>query len=364
MASAIDHRHWMLHACMLAMRGSGRVSPNPRVGAVIVRNGVIVSEGWHQQYGGLHAEADALRTFDGVTHEAVMYVTLEPCAHQGKQPACTNALIASGIRCVVMGMPDPNPHVRGGGAAILREHGIDVIADVCRDECAWINRFFTTWVTENRPYVIAKIASTPDGSAAATTHGGRWITTAASRMRVHSIRAEVDCVLTGIGTVRADDPHLTVRHTPGRNPARAIVDPLCELPPTSAIASTAQDVPTYVLCCRAAASSDHAAALTIRGCIVVPCDGSDEELDLRHVRDALAELGMTSVLIEAGPRLTSAMIDNGLVDEIELHIGQGTGDASLTWPDRCINPSTIAFELHHQTLCEGDTHRIFTRVLS
>lgn len=364
MATAIDHRQWMLHACMLAMRGSGHVSPNPRVGAVIVRDGAIVAEGWHRQYGGLHAEADALRSFDGVTNGAVMYVTLEPCSHQGKQPACTNALIASGIRVVVVGLTDPNPQVSGGGATVLREHGIEVIADVCRDECAWINRFFTTWVTEQRPYVIAKIASTPDGGAAATTHDGRWITTTESRMRVHTIRSEVDCVLTGIGTVRADDPHLTVRLTPGRNPARAIVDPRCDLPPTSALACTAAEVTTYVLCSRTAASSDRAAELTARGCIVLPCGGSDDALDLRHVRGALAEHGMTSILIEAGPRLTAAMIDNGLVDEIELHIGQGTGDASLRWPEQCINPSASAFELHHHTLCDGDTHRIYTKVVS
>lgn len=352
----------MQHACALALRGTGHVSPNPRVGAVIVRNDTVIAEGWHQEYGGLHAEAHALKQFDGITEGAVIYVTLEPCSHHGKQPPCTSALLASGIRTVVIGMSDPNPLVSGGGANVLRSSGIKVITDVCRGECTWINRFFTTWVTKQRAYTIAKIATTSDGCGAATTYDGRWITSLKSRERVHALRSEVDCVLTGIGTVRADDPELTVRLVPGRNPARAILDTNCSLSANAAIVRSAGGIPTFVVCSREASTSPNADLLRAHGCQVLPAQVAANNLDLHDVMHLLAQRGMTSIMIEAGPTVTAACMEAGIIDEVEVHVGPGTGDETLRWPSSCIEPPDTAYQLHHETPCDGDVHRIYTRV--
>jgi len=362
MATPIDHQRWMQHACALALRGTGHVSPNPRVGAVIVRNDTVIAEGWHQEYGGLHAEAHALKQFDGITEGAVIYVTLEPCSHHGKQPPCTSALLASGIRTVVIGMSDPNPLVSGGGANVLRSSGIKVITDVCRGECTWINRFFTTWVTKQRAYTIAKIATTSDGCGAATTYDGRWITSLKSRERVHALRSEVDCVLTGIGTVRADDPELTVRLVPGRNPARAILDTNCSLSANAAIVRSAGGIPTFVVCSREASTSPNSDLLRAHGCQVLPAQVAANNLDLHDVMHLLAQRGMTSIMIEAGPTVTAACMEAGIIDEVEVHVGPGTGDETLRWPSSCIEPPDTAYQLHHETPCDGDVHRIYTRV--
>jgi diaminohydroxyphosphoribosylaminopyrimidine deaminase/5-amino-6-(5-phosphoribosylamino)uracil reductase len=327
-----------------------------------VRNDTVIAEGWHQEYGGLHAEAHALKQFDGITEGAVIYVTLEPCSHHGKQPPCTSALLASGIRTVVIGMSDPNPLVSGGGANVLRSSGIKVITDVCRGECTWINRFFTTWVTKQRAYTIAKIATTSDGCGAATTYDGRWITSLKSRERVHALRSEVDCVLTGIGTVRADDPELTVRLVPGRNPARAILDTNCSLSANAAIVRSAGGIPTFVVCSREASTSPNSDLLRAHGCQVLPAQVAANNLDLHDVMHLLAQRGMTSIMIEAGPTVTAACMEAGIIDEVEVHVGPGTGDETLRWPSSCIEPPDTAYQLHHETPCDGDVHRIYTRV--
>lgn len=360
----MTHEHWMRHACDLALRGTGYVSPNPRVGAVIVRHNKIVAEGWHAVYGGLHAEAHALQSFDGITDGAAMYVTLEPCAHVGKQPPCTNAIIASGIQTVVIGMRDPNPSVIGGGAELLRSNGVTVVENVCADESAWINRFFTTWTTQHRPYVIAKIAMTEDGSASASTHEGRWITNSESRRRVHALRAEVDCVVTGVGTVRADDPLLNVRVNKGRNPLRVIIDTHCTTPIDSSIARTAQDIPTLILCSASACNTAAANTLRSLGCEVSACTLENDKLRLADVMRILTERGCTSILIEAGPTLTKSCIDGGYIDELEVHIGTGMGNVYPRWPDACVAIHPDTFTLHHEHMCHGDHHRIYTRVRS
>lgn len=359
----MNHEHWMRHACMLARRGTGHVSPNPRVGAVIVRDQQVVAEGWHKMFGGPHAEANALAVFDGTIDGATLYVTLEPCSHIGKQPACTTAILASGIQTVVVGMYDPNPNVHGGGVDILRHHGITVITDVCREECMWINRFFTTWVAQQRSYVIGKIATTADGCARATTHDGRWITSVASRTRVHELRAEVDCVLSGIGTVVADDPLFTVRLVDGRSPARAILDTTCSITTSTKIVQTAREVSTYIFCSEYASQSSRAAALRASGCFIVPTPVIDDRLDLHNVMTTLANLGFTSVVVESGPTVMEAMVQHALLDEIEIHIGIGYGDPSRSWNTECICPDPHHYVQHHSARCDGDTHTVFTRSL-
>lgn len=360
----MNHEHWMRHACMLARRGTGHVSPNPRVGAVIVRDNQCVAEGWHSTFGGPHAEAHALAAFDGNIEGAVLYVTLEPCSHIGKQPACTTAIVDSGIQTVVVGMYDPNPTVQGGGVDILRSHGITVITDVCQDECMWINRFFTMWVTNHRSYVIGKIATTADGCARATTHDGRWITSAASRTRVHELRAEVDCVLSGIGTVVADDPLFTVRLVEGRSPARAILDTACSIRTSTHIVQTAQEIPTYILCSDDASRSSRADSLRAVGCNVVPTHVTNNRLGLHDVMTTLTNLGFTSVMVESGPSLMAAMVHQDLLDEIEIHTGIGNGDTSCVWDAACISPDPRRYVRHHIAQYDGDTHAVFIRSLT
>ena len=360
----MNHEHWMRHACMLARRGTGHVSPNPRVGAVIVRDQQIVAEGWHKMFGGPHAEANALAVFDGTIDGATLYVTLEPCSHIGKQPACTTAILASGIQTVVVGMYDPNPNVHGGGVDILRHHGITVITDVCREECMWINRFFKTWVAQQRSYVIGKIATTADGCARATTHDGRWITSVASRTRVHELRAEVDCVLSGIGTVVADDPLFTVRLVDGRSPARAILDTTCSITTPTKIVQTAREVSTYIFCSEHASRSSRAAALRASGCFIVPTPVIDDRLDLGNVMTTLASFGFTSVMVESGPTLMQAMVQHGILDEIEIHTGIGQGDASCIWDPVCVSPEPHQYVQHSVARCGGDTHTVYTRSLA
>jgi diaminohydroxyphosphoribosylaminopyrimidine deaminase/5-amino-6-(5-phosphoribosylamino)uracil reductase len=321
----------------------------------------MVAEGWHDVFGGLHAEAHALQSFDGITDGTVLYVTLEPCAHAGKQPACTAAIIASGISTVVIGMHDPNPAVRGGGADVLRSHGLTVIEDVYANECAWINRFFTTWVMHQRPYVIGKIAATSDGCAIARTHDERWITSQASRARVHALRAEVDCVITGSGTVNADDPLLNVRMIPGRHPVRAVFDTTCAIAVRSAIVRTAGDIPTYILCAPDAAASPRAEVLRVLGCTVLPIEIHDGRLSIDHALSTLQKQGVASVMVEAGPTLLHSFVEGGFVDELELHVGSGTGDTSLRWSMLCTSPNPHVFELHHEAYIDGDLHRVFVK---
>lgn len=351
----------MRYACDLALRGSGKVSPNPRVGAVIVRDNQSVSEGWHDAFGGIHAEAHALQSFDGITNGAVLYVTLEPCAHVGKQPACTNAILASGITTVVIGMRDPNPAVMGGGADFLRAHGITVIEHVATQECAWINRFFTTWVTQHRPYIIAKIATTIDGCASATIHDDRWITTPASRSRVHALRSEVDCVLTGIGTVTTDDPLLNVRLVPGRHPVRAVLDSMCSISPSTAIVRTAKDIPTIIMCSSDAAASPNADVLRTSGCTVLPLATHNERLSIGQAICVLQERAITSIMVEAGPTLTASFVQGGFVDEIEMHVGSESGGSDNRWDVSCISPDPALYILHHETRMDGDLHRVFIK---
>jgi diaminohydroxyphosphoribosylaminopyrimidine deaminase/5-amino-6-(5-phosphoribosylamino)uracil reductase len=320
-------------AVRLALRGAGRVEPNPMVGAAIVRDGVVIGLGHHRVFGGLHAEREALadcRRRGNDPRGATVYVTLEPCMHFGKQPPCTDALIEAGVSRVVYARPDP-AEVSGGGAGVLRAAGIH--CEECRESprAIAIAEPFVCRVRQGRPWVVAKWAQTIDGRIATRTGESKWISGERARRRVHRLRARVDAILTGIGTVLADDPMLTARGVLIRRVAKRVVaDTDLNLSPASALARTARDVPTIVACDEALLTAEIAAArreallatgVKIIGVPPAQRGAGASGLDLRALFQVLArDHGVATVLVEAGPGLLGSLFENDLIDEAVVHI--------------------------------------------
>ena len=243
----MDDSSYMALAVELAERGVGWVSPNPLVGAVLVKDGCVIGRGWHERCGGLHAERAALADCREDPAGAVLYVTLEPCCHTGRQPPCTEAILAAGIRRVVVGSMDPNPLVAGKGVELLRTHGVEVETGVLREQCDALNPVFFHYIRTKRPYVVMKYAMTLDGKIAAYTGASRWITREAARRHVHEMRHRYRGILAGVGTVLSDDPLLTCRIPGGRDPVRIICDTSLRTPLDSRIVRTADKAETLSL---------------------------------------------------------------------------------------------------------------------
>ena len=309
---------YMKLALALAERGRGWTSPNPMVGAVIVKNGQVIGQGWHRRCGGLHAEREALAGCTESPAGAVLYVTLEPCCHQGRQPPCTDAILAAGIARVVVGSGDPNPLVAGKGLAVLREHGVRVDTGVLKGACDALNRVFFHYIRTRRPYVVLKYAMTLDGKTATRSGASRWITGEAARRRVHEDRNRYAAILVGIGTVLADDPLLTCRVEGGRDPLRVVCDSALRLPLDAGLVKTARQVPTVV----AAARPDPAkkAALEAAGCRVWDLPGPDGKVDLNALLDRLGAEEIDSVLIEGGGELSWSLLSAGLVQRVQAYV--------------------------------------------
>ncbi|MEY3386350.1 MAG: riboflavin biosynthesis protein RibD [Bacteroidota bacterium] len=331
MTTATSHEEWMRRALQLAQLGSGQVAPNPLVGCVIVRDDVMIAEGWHASYGALHAETDALRHLDGNAQGATMYVNLEPCAHYGKQPPCVDAIIRSGVQRVVVAMTDPNPAVSGRGVRLLQEAGIEVVLDVMRDEAEYLNRRFVHWMRTKLPHVTLKIATSLDSRAQMPADQGRYITSAESRFHVHKLRSCVDAVMIGIGTALYDNPELTVRLCPGRNPVRVVVDSMCRLPTSTKLVTTARETPTIVLC---SDRSDRDAREELRDngvdVIVLPT-GEGTIIATRDLLAALAEKNISSVLAEGGPYVAARLLRDDYVEELHFHAAPLMIGSGPTW---------------------------------
>ncbi len=311
----------MQHALALATQGLGGVEPNPPVGAVIVDDaGLCVGEGWHQRYGGPHAEVFALEQAGPLARGATLYVTLEPCCHFGKTPPCSRAVIAAGVKRVVVAMSDPAPHVAGGGITELRAAGIDVEVGLCEAEARALTAPFVRWVTERRPWVHTKWAMTLDGKIASRTGHSQWISGPESRAKVHELRGRMDAIVAGIGTVLADDPLLTARPAGPRTATRIVIDPHARMHPTSRLVQTAREVPVIWVVANHI-PADQTAALEAAGV---------ERLSLPHdaatwfpLKDLLAILGeraMTHILIEGGGQLLGRFFDANLIDEYHIFI--------------------------------------------
>jgi len=321
-----DYRH-LARAIELASRGRGRVHPNPVVGAVIVKDGEVLGEGWHAEYGGPHAEINAINACgDADLTGATLYVSLEPCCHHGKTPPCTDAIIAAGIKRVVVASDDPTEKASGRGLGILRDEGITV--EVATGELATrarlANQAFRKHARTGRPWVLFKSAMTLDGKVATRTGDSKWISSPASRELAHRWRGSVDAVAVGIGTALADDPQLTARVTlddglPAMQPRRVVFDSTAQLPLDSKLVAQAREVPLIVVVSRAAPRA-NVSALESAGADVIVSTGQNEPARVRSALDQLGERGITSVLLEGGPRLAGAFFDAGEIDEVRLFL--------------------------------------------
>ena len=306
----------MRRALALARRGLGRTSPNPAVGAVLVRNGRVVAEGWHKRAGGPHAEVFALR--NAKASGATLYVTMEPCSTWGKTPPCTDAIIAAGVKRVVVASHDPNPKHNGRGLKVLRHAGIHVEAGLLANEATAMNEPFNKWITTGMPLVIAKAGMSLDGKIATRTGDAKWITGEAARREGHKLRATVDAIMAGANTVIHDDPQLTVRHgVRGKQPWRVVVDGRGRCPRIAKLLTDAHRQRTIVL--TTSRSSAHwRRDLGQSGVHVFVIKGSGGRLDLRAALRVLGKMDITSVLVEGGGELLGSLFDAQLVDKVAL----------------------------------------------
>lgn len=314
MTVCADDVRYMSRALELARHGLYTTDPNPRVGCVLVHDGVVVGEGFHERAGEPHAEVLALWAAGDAAAGATAYVTLEPCAHYGRTPPCTDALIAARVARVVAAISDPNPLVSGGGFKRLVQAGIETAAGVCETEATEINVGFIARMTRSRPFVRVKIAASLDGRTALASGASQWITEDAARLDGQRLRARSSAILTGIGTVRADDPSLTVRAFDiGRQPLRVVVDSGMQMSPRARMLSLPGR--TWVVGARAPATQH----LRKAGAEVSLLPGNDGRVDLGELMSGMARREINEVLVEAGATLNGALLAAGLVDELVIY---------------------------------------------
>jgi diaminohydroxyphosphoribosylaminopyrimidine deaminase/5-amino-6-(5-phosphoribosylamino)uracil reductase len=327
--AAADDARFMALAFTLGRRGLGNTWPNPAVGAVIVKEGVIVGRGWTQPGGRPHAEVEALRHAKKAAQGATMYVTLEPCSHQGQTPPCADAIVKAGIARVMSALEDPNPEVAGKGHERLRAKGITVDVGLGADAARRVHAGHIMRVTQQRPYVMLKLAVSADGKAGLANRKPAAITGEAARVRVFQMRAASDAIMVGIGTVLSDNPQLTCR-LPGmfeRSPVRVVLDAKLNLPLATSVVATVRETPTWVF----TSSKPSAIAEEIlqqKGCKVFRVGDVDGRLDLDEVLKVLAEQGITRLMVEGGPKVAGAFAAANLVDEMAVLRGEKSIGAS------------------------------------
>ncbi len=308
---------WMRRALDLAARARGRTSPNPMVGAVLVKDGQLIGEGFHAYAGSDHAEVAALRDAGPAARGATLYVSLEPCSHYGRTPPCVEQILQAGIRRVVAACEDPNPAVSGKGIAALRAAGLSVDVGVLAEEAERLNEAFFTHVRTGRPFVTLKVAASLDGKIATRTGESRWITGESARRRVHQLRNEMDAVLVGIGTVLRDDPLLTTRLeiADQRDPIRVVVDNLARLPLRAKAVNRASTAPT-ILAVSQMAPRTKLEALEREGVQVIVVESSPRRVSLERLIEALGKRGILSVMIEGGAEINASALREGVVDKV------------------------------------------------
>ena len=360
-----DH-NFMTHALGLAARGLGNVWPNPAVGCVVVKNGRVVGRGWTAPGGRPHAETQALAQAGELARGATAYVTLEPCAHHGKTPPCANALIQSGISRVVCAASDPDPRVAGKGFQILREGGIEVVQGVLQDHATLLNRGFFSRVQKNRPLVTLKLAGSFDGRIATATGESKWITGPYARRRVHAMRANHDAVMVGGGTVRADDPSLTVRDLGiDRQPVRVVLSRKLDIPTDGQLGRTAHQHPVWIVHGAEAPNNLRQAWRKTDAELIElpPHDGW--HLDAGLALSALADRGLTRVFCEGGGALAASLLSEGLVDDlIGFTAGRVIGAEGLPQVG-ALGLAHLAdaptFDLVNSTVVDGDVMHVWRR---
>lgn len=346
-----------------AVKGTGRVSPNPLVGAVIVRDGRIIAKGYHHFCGGLHAERDALKNCTEDAAGSTMYVTLEPCCHTGRQPPCTQAIIDSGIKRVVIGSGDPNPLVSGKGAEILRDHGIEVTEYVLEKECREVNEIFFHYITTGRPFVTMKYAMTADGKIATKSGLSKWITGDIARENVHKDRNRYTAIMVGTGTVIADDPELTCRIEGGRDPVRIICDTRLRTPLESRIVKTSQDIRTII--CTGVSDNEKLSPYIEAGCEMLSVPEKDGHIDIEKMMSFLGKMEIDSILLEGGGTLNWSVLSSGCVSKVQTYIAPKIfgGIAGSPVGGEGVEMPSDAFELYDSKIIRlGDDIMIESRV--
>ncbi|MGM9885749.1 MAG: bifunctional diaminohydroxyphosphoribosylaminopyrimidine deaminase/5-amino-6-(5-phosphoribosylamino)uracil reductase RibD [Lactococcus sp.] len=313
-----DDEKYMRRALELAKLGKGLVNPNPQVGAVIVKNGKIIGEGYHEQYGGLHAERNAFKNLTESAEGATIYVTLEPCAHTGHQPPCFEAIIEHKIARVVIGHFDPNPLVSGKGIESMRAKGIIVDGPVLKKECEAINAIFFHYILTKTPYVMMKYAMTMDGKIATYTGASKWITGEVARQKVHEDRSRFMAIMVGSQTVIADNPELTSRIPEGKNPIRVICDSRLSIPIESKVVTTAPEIRTIIATCEQ--NPELQQVFLESGCEIIEVSERSGHLDLQELMVKLGELNIDSVYLEGGATLNAAAFEARIVQKVQTYI--------------------------------------------
>ncbi|NOY70265.1 MAG: bifunctional diaminohydroxyphosphoribosylaminopyrimidine deaminase/5-amino-6-(5-phosphoribosylamino)uracil reductase RibD [Deltaproteobacteria bacterium] len=308
---------YMQQALTLAEKGRGYTSPNPMVGAVVVKDGEIVGRGWHKKAGGPHAEVNAIADAGKKAVGAALYVTLEPCNHQGRTPPCTRAILSAGICRVVVAMADPNPDVAGGGHAYLRAAGVEVTTGVCEKDALRLNEAFVRFVRTKRPFVILKCAATLDGRIATSAGDSKWVTGPESRKYVHELRHAADAIMVGIGTVRSDDPSLTTRieGRQGKDPVRIILDTRLTIS-EDAVALRQKSEAKTIIVTGPGNFGEKAARIIAGGAELIEAPVSSAGIDLDRLMEILGRRGISSLLIEGGSRVAASAISSSIVDKV------------------------------------------------
>ncbi len=313
-----EDEYYMKLAIELAKKGTGWVNPNPCVGAVIVKNHQIIGTGYHKEFGGLHAEREALNSCVESPIGATLYVTLEPCCHYGKTSPCTEAILQSGIKKVVVGSIDPNEKMSGKGIEQLKANGVLVVTRVCREECEALNQVFFHYIKTKMPYVMMKYAMTLDGKIATYTGESKWITGEEAREQVHYDRHRYSAIMVGIGTVLKDNPQLTCRLPNTKQPIRIICDTKLKIPITSQIVQTANTIQTWIATC--VNEKEKEEELKALGCHIIKFPEENKKVPLQLLMKRLGEKEIDSVLLEGGSRLNWDALSEGIVNKIQCYI--------------------------------------------
>ena len=314
----MDDEEWMRRSLRLAEKGRGRTSPNPMVGAVLVKNGRVIGEGYHAKAGEDHAEIIALRQAGEEARGATLYLNLQPCTHYGKTPPCAPVVIRSGVKRIVIGMEDPNPLVKREGVESLREAGLEVEVGLREKECRRLNEAYCKYIMKKEPFIILKVAATLDGRIAARDGDSKWISGETSRRFVHRLRDQVDGVLVGIGTVLRDDPMLTARIRAGRNPFRIILDSRLRMPEEARVIAVSPS--KTIIATTEAAPKDKIERLERRDVRILVLDSKEGRVSLRSCLSRLGEMEMMTLLVEGGSEINGSFLDEGLIDKLLLFL--------------------------------------------
>ncbi len=352
----LDDNYFMREAIRLARKGIGKTSPNPVVGAVIVRNGKIIGRGYHRKYGDWHAEINAIKDANSNVKGATAYITLEPCSHYGKTPPCVDTLIKERIGRVVVGTLDPNPSVNSKGIKTLKSKGMKIDVGILEDECRELNEHYFKFIKSGTPYVTVKYAQTLDGRIATKTGNSQWISSEALRKYVHRLRAVNDCIMVGVGTVIADDPQLNVRYVRGNNPLRVVVDSKLRIPIKSFVLKDNNSHLTTIATTSKAPSRKVTAVKGLGAEVLVVKKDKKGRVSLRELLRGLGKRGITSVMVEGGSEIVTSLLRANLVDKIIILTApkiMGKGLEAIGDLGVCKIKDTIKFS-SFKTMRKGD----------